>query len=320
MQDAKTKITLSREVDSYRSGWTVVEYLSHRFKYHTQARWTERVNNGRVLVNGVPIGPEQIVHERDVVTYTIFHNEPDVDLRYDIIYEDDHLLAVAKSGNSPVHASGVFIRKTLIATLKNDIGDHVNLAHRLDRETSGIVLLSKDAATARALGEMFAKGRVSKKYTAVVYGHVAQDRFEVDAPIAKAAEPVELTDERLNVGDPASNLPRHVPRRCVDFDNGKPAKTLFEVVRHVDGFTVLTAVPLSGRTNQIRVHLEHAGYPIVGDKLYKGTTTHTADVGLNRQALHCGYLGFEHPATRRWMELQAEVPADMWAIILPEDR
>jgi 23S rRNA-/tRNA-specific pseudouridylate synthase len=265
----KQKITLTCEVDSYRSGWTIVRFLSHRFKYHTPDRWTTRVKDGWVLVNGTAVPPDHVVNKGDSVTYTIFHTEPEVDHRYDVVYEDDHLLVISKSGNIPVHACGVYIRNTLIANLKNIYGEKLNLAHRLDRETSGLTLLTKDPETARVLGKMFAEGQVGKVYSAVVHGHVGELSFEVDAPIGRVLEPLGERPGGVLESDLAHDLPRYVPRRRVDFAHGKPAVTRFEVERHIGGCTLLRAMPLSGRTNQIRVHLDFIGHPIVGDKVYK---------------------------------------------------
>jgi 23S rRNA pseudouridine1911/1915/1917 synthase len=315
----KKKITLTCEVDSYRSGWTIVRFLSHRFKYHPPERWTKRVAEGWVLLNGSSVSPDQTVMKGDTVTYTIFHTEPEVDFRYDVIYEDDYLLAISKSGNIPVHACGVYIRNTLIATLKNVYGENLNLAHRLDRETSGLTLLTKDADTSRAMGRMFAVGKVWKLYAAVVHGRISESSFEVDAPIGKTMEElVERPADDLD-SDLAEDRPRYVPRRRVDFEHGKKAVTRFEVERVIGTCTLLRAIPLSGRTNQIRVHLDYVGHPIVGDKVYKprlaapagGVTREAGKPLIDRHALHCRELRFVHPVTQGVLHLSAAYPDDI---------
>jgi UPF0176 protein len=323
----KQKITLTCEVDSYRSGWSIVRFLAHRFKYHTAERWTTRVRDGWVLVNGEAVSPDHVVHKRDRVTYTIFHTEPEVDRRYDVIYEDEHLLAVSKSGNIPVHACGVYIRNTLIANLKNIYGENLNLAHRLDRETSGLTLLTKDARSARVLGEMFAAGEVGKLYAAVVHGRVREPSFEVDAPIGRVLEPLAAWSDAPLDSDLAEDRPRFVPRRRVDFETGKPAVTRFEVERVIGGCTLLRAIPLSGRTNQIRVHLDHVGHPIVGDKVYTPRSTGNGASRrqpvpplIGRQALHCRELRFAHPVTRRPLHLVASYPHDFADLIRALER
>lgn len=312
------RITLQRVVDSYRSGWTVVDYLAHRFKYHSAERWRRRVCDGFVRVNDSRVAPTCVVSEGDVVSYTIDHDEPDVDFRYDVVYEDDDLLAVSKSGNLPVHACGVFIRNTLIATLKNRYGDHVNLAHRLDRETSGVVVLTKHRDAARAVSGMFARGEVEKFYLAICHGRIAEPDFEVDAPIGKTEIAYKLDHDRLYMrnirSDLKDDLPNYVPKRRVDFERGKPARTRFSLVEVRGEFSVVEARPESGRTNQIRVHLQHIGHPLVGDKVYKLETASTPgfpDPSLGRHGLHCQMLAFQHPRTGVALRIRAALPEDM---------
>jgi 23S rRNA pseudouridine955/2504/2580 synthase/23S rRNA pseudouridine1911/1915/1917 synthase len=332
MEGQAKKITLSCTVDPYRSGWTIVEFLSHRFPYHNADRWTQRVRQNQVTVNGLTIDPVTAVHKDDEIRYTIFHAEPKVDFRYDVVYEDDHILAVSKSGNLPVHACGVFITHTLISRLRETYGDKISLAHRLDRETSGVVLLSKNKQTAKALGRMFQQGEISKRYLTIVRGRPAEKRFEVDAPIAKvpaltANGEASAQQEWLNGNDSERSKVSYLPKREVNAASGKAAKTMFVHLHDKGDFTVLEAVPITGRTNQIRVHLAHVGYPIVGDKVYglnddlkeetlsKGLTERVRQaLVMDRQALHCTSLEFTHPMTDAAMRIEAPVPDDMkWA-------
>jgi RluA family pseudouridine synthase len=328
MQAQPRELTLTCTVDSYRSGWTVVEFLAHRFKYHTASGWEQRVRDARVRVNGAAVEPGHVVRRDDAVAYTIVHAEPPVDERYDVLFEDDHLLAVSKSGNIPCHACGVYITHTLIARLKADFGEPLNLCHRLDRETSGVVVLAKHRDANRALAGMFARGEVEKTYAAVVYGEVREDTFVVDAPIGKIDIRYQYPDE-YEYGK-ANDVATYLPKRVVDPENGKPARTRFEVVRRLGGdgteggFTVLRAFPEQGRTNQIRVHLAHAGHPIVGDKIYalsgavreellrEGLTPRvSAALVLDRHALHCETLAFAHPVTDGRVEITAPLPRDI---------
>lgn len=332
MNGQKKKITLSCTVDPYRSGWTIVEFLAHRFPYHTADRWAQRVRDRQVEVNGRPVDPGRAVDKNDVIQYTIFHAEPEVDFRYEVVFEDEHIMGVSKSGNIPVHACGVFITHTLIAKLKGTYGETINLAHRLDRETSGLVLLSKSKRAATLLGDMFRKRQVAKKYTTIVRGRVEEKRFEVDAPIAKVTAlsgEAAIPDSRewAEADDLFRNRASYLPKREVNPTAGKAAKTQFIHVRYKEDFTVLEAMPITGRTNQIRVHLAHIGYPVVGDKVYGLNDDLKAEVlqeGLtervrrtlvmDRQALHCRILEFAHPITNAPMRLEAPIPDDMkWA-------
>ena len=322
METEKKQLTLTCTVDSYRSGWTIVEFLAHRFKYHTAEGWTRRIRDRWVTVNAAEVGPDHRVDKDDSVQYTIWHTEPAVDDSYEILYEDEWLVAVGKSGNIPVHACGVYITHTLIARVKEDFGCKLNLAHRLDRETSGVVVLCKDRESNRRMAGMFAGGEVHKSYVAVVFGLVPGDGFEVDAPIGKMDQRDRFPEEYAH--GKAHGLATYLPKRKVDLENGKPAKTRFEVVRRGPDLTVLNAIPETGRTNQIRVHLAHAGFPIVGDKIYalqgdlrdeilrEGLTDRVRKaLILDRHALHCASLVFAHPMTGEPITIEAPVPPDL---------
>jgi 23S rRNA pseudouridine1911/1915/1917 synthase len=322
MEDEKKQLTLTCTVDAYRSGWTVVEFLAHRFKYHTAEGWDRRVRDRWVTVNDSPVDPSHRVAKDDAVQYTIWHSEPAVDDTYDVLFEDDWLLAVGKSGNIPVHACGVYITHTLIARLKDDFGGGLNLAHRLDRETSGVVVLCKDRESNRRLAGMFAKRAVAKTYLAIVYGEVRNERFEVDAPIGNLDQRDSFPAEYA--WGKAHKIATYLPKRRVDFAGGKAARTTFGVVRRLRGYTVLEVVPETGRTNQIRVHLAHAGFPIVGDKTYalggelrdemlrEGLTDRVRQaLVLDRHALHCRGLCFDHPMTGERITVEAPLPRDL---------
>ena len=317
----KRSLTLTCKVDSYRSGWSIVDFLAHRFPYHTREGWTARVRDEWVHVNGAAVPSDHVVRKSDRVAYTILHAEPAVDDRYDVLFEDEHYLAVAKSGNIPVHACGIYIVNTLIGRLRADFGENVNLVHRLDRETSGVVVLAKHKEANRLLARMFERGEVSKRYLAIVHGRVVPDDLTIDAPIGKIDArfqyPVEYAWGKEN------DLATYLPKRQVD-PSGKPATTRVVVIAHRGDFTSVAVLPEQGRTNQIRVHLAHAGHPIVGDKIYslsgeireeqlrEGLTERVKGaLVLPRHALHCHTLSFTHPLEGARVELRAPLPDDM---------
>jgi len=300
---------LSCRVDSYRDGWKLLRFLSHRFRYHPEERWSERLAGGAVRVNGSVAAADTPVHCGDLVEYTLVHTEPAVDPSYEVLFEDDHLLAVSKSGNLPVHAGGKYIRHTLISLLRERWGRELRLAHRLDRETSGVVLLAKDAAAARALERQFHQRRVHKLYLAVLRGETPPE-WTVDAALARR-EPAE---------------PPYF--RVVDAAAGKPSLTRFRrrAVGSAAAGTVslVEAEPVTGRTNQIRVHAAHAGYPVLGDKIYgvpeelarefvaAGETPQLlAAAGAARHLLHCARLALEHPRTGMAFVAEAPLPGDI---------
>lgn len=323
----KQELTLSCQVDSYRSGWTIVEFLAHRFPYHTAEGWTRRVQDQWVRVNGTHVGEAHVIEKNDEVAYTIWHAEPPVDDGYAVLFEDDHYLAVSKSGNIPVHACGIYIVNTLISRLRADYGPKINLAHRLDRETSGVVMLAKHRGANRLLAGMFERGEVEKRYLAIVYGNagVPGSTALIDAPIAKVDAryqyPVEYEYGKAN--DRATYLPKRIVG-----EGGKPARTSIEVlgtlVHEGRELSTLRVTPEQGRTNQIRVHLSHIGHPIVGDKIYalsgelreellrEGLTQRCrAELILDRHALHCEGLRFVHPLTAQTLTIDAPVPEDL---------
>jgi 23S rRNA pseudouridine1911/1915/1917 synthase len=263
------------------------------------------------------------------VAYTIWHAEPHVDFAYDVLYEDEHILAVAKSGNLPVHACGVFITHTLIAKIKEDYGPNMNLGHRLDRETSGVIVLAKHKEANREMAGLFARREVQKDYTAIVFGEVEPDELMIDAPIGKIDVRYQYSVE-YEYGK-ENDLATYLPKRRVDFENGKPSRTRCEVVERGEGMTRLRVIPEHGRTNQIRVHLQHAGHPLLGDKIYaltgeprdellrKGVTERVADaLVMDRHALHCERLRFSHPITSVPLDLYAPIPDDITAAWKPK--
>ncbi len=291
--------------------------------------WEQRIRDRWVRVNGTVVAPGHRVDKDDSIAYTIWHAEPEVDDHYDVLYEDEWLLAVGKSGNIPVHSCGVYITHTLIARLKTDFGDGLNLAHRLDRETSGAVVLCKDRESNKRLAGMFSRGEVDKRYLAIVYGNVVEDRFEVDAPIGKMDQRDKFPKEYAF--GKKHNIATYLPKRRVDTENGKAARTVFEVLSRNNGFSRLRVVPVTGRTNQIRVHLAHAGYPIVGDKIYalagdlrdeilrQGLTERVREaLVLDRHALHCESMSFKHPMTGEQLVVEAPIPADLSRLVVSD--
>jgi len=309
------------QVDAYRHGWTLARFLTHRFRYHPARVWVERIAAGAVRINGLTAAPDSPLARGDRVEYTIIHAEPPVDFSYEILYEDEHVLAVAKSGNLPIHAGGKFIRNTLISRLRESWGDELRPAHRLDRETSGVVLLAKSREVAGALERQFRERRVRKEYVAIVRGE-APLNLVVDAAIARLEPP-------------------RPPYRRVVSDGGRQAITRFErlAVGRSRGVaptpvSLLRVLPESGRTNQIRVHAAHSGHPILGDKIYgvaeevaiefveRGETEQVlAAAGAPRHLLHCLSLELRHPRGDGLLELRAALPADFsecWSGPFPE--
>lgn len=310
--------TLSSTVPSRDRDKTIVNYLSGRFRYHSLSQWKEFILEGRVLLNGAGVDPEKTVHAGDIVSFRTVLNEPPVKRNIGLIYQDDDFLVVDKPPHLPCHADGNFIKNTLIYILRQGFFEGMNvsgtlhLAHRLDRETSGIVLLVKNPQLITPVMEHFSSGRVKKEYMAVVRGNVVPETFTVEGYIVRDTESIISFRQKLSAE--SENLKNF-------------SRTDFQVLKRASGYSVLLVKPHTGRTNQIRVHLEAAGHPILGDKLYGRTDKeyldfiHYARAGGDpfhfrqdepgRHLLHAARISFPHPETGEIMTFEAPVPDDM---------
>ena len=256
------------------------------------------VPQGMVGPDPIPVAAEQIVRAGD--RYLHVHpaaSEPDVNVDIRILHEDEAILVVHKPAPLPMHPCGRFNRNTLTAIL-GEVYHPYNPrpVHRLDANTSGIVLFARTRHFARQLQKLFERGEVHKQYLARVHGHPDIDEFRSDAPISN------------EVGELGSYR--------VDWDHGKPASTKFRVrERCLDGTSLLEVTPLTGRTNQIRIHLWELGHSIIGDPTYLpgkvlgDTQTVTTEApSLNLLAWK---LGFVHPLSHEPVTFEAERP--VWA-------
>jgi RluA family pseudouridine synthase len=314
------KTTLSSIINNNNAGSTLINFLSLRFKYHSVEKWVGLILNADVLVNGSSSAADYILKSKDVVSYSVVLHEPPVDANIRIIHNEESFLTAYKPGNLPVHADGNFIKNTFIYLIKKKMSEegyngYIKLAHRLDRETSGLIVVAKTIEANRALARQFEAGAVEKEYIAVVRGLLPDDSFEVDGAIAP---------------DPKSSISI---RKCVaaaGTPNAQSAITRFEVRERLSGYTVLRCLPATGRTNQIRVHLAHIGYPLAGDKLYGRSDSEFLEfvcearagrfeplpwMDAPRHMLHASSIAFKHPITGERMSFHCPMPDDMLIFI-----
>ncbi len=288
----------------------LLDYLAGRFTYQPRDTWQARIEAGEVTCNGRSTTPHQIVRQGDVVACELPEPPlPEMNLDYQVVYADAWLLAVNKPGNLKVHGQGRFIQANLVYQLRHNHTPpypDATLINRLDRDTSGIVLLARDADTLRQVQAQFAARTVAKTYLAVIEGIPAAAVQTIDLPI-----------DRL----PSA---QGVYRFGVVAD-GKPAQTVVEVLRPFPPHHALVRLtPQTGRTHQLRVHLAAIGHPIAGDRLY---TLSDADFlawcedksrdnkPLPRQALHCAQTTIWHPHEQRPLTLTAPLAPDIGAFL-----
>lgn len=255
-------------------------------------RWSHRLRAGEVLRVATRVNPE-----------------PEVEVAYRILCRDDWILAVDKGPGAPVHPVRSFRTRTVLTRLRADLGEPgLKPAHRLDRETSGVLVFARNGPALTALMSQFESGRVSKTYLAVVRGNPAFDRKTLDLPLER---------------DP------DFPVRCrMRPGAGRPAVTEFAVVRRRADRALVSATPRTGRQHQIRVHLAALGHPLLGDKLYQedgkpylamirdALDTETIErLGHHRQALHAERLELAHPRTGGKLCIQADLPGDLQGLL-----
>jgi len=261
------------------------------------------IDEGYVTIDGRPIGkPATKLDGLELVSVLVppprpHHVEPE-DLELHVIYEDDDLAAVDKPAGMVAHPTATVRSGTVVNALLGrmrlskerafDPGDESyrpGIVHRLDKDTSGVMVVAKNDDAHRELADAFKKRLTEKAYVAIAVGSVP-DEIHVDAPIGR--HPVER--QRMTVGG----------------GNPKSAGTVFRALARVAGHTLVRALPHSGRTHQIRVHLAHLGTPILGDTVY-GRASST----IQRQALHAQRLTLPHPRDHQAITFQAQVPLDM---------
>jgi 23S rRNA pseudouridine955/2504/2580 synthase/23S rRNA pseudouridine1911/1915/1917 synthase len=332
------------------AGATLLDFLVRRFPYHDAAGWGARLVQNRVHVNGQAADAARVLAPGDLVEYLASDlPEPRVNLDVTILFEDDDLLAVNKPPNLPSHPGGRYFQHTLWAVLKTRFGlEQPVLINRLDRETSGVTLIAKTDKAGKFLRAEFSTRRVEKKYLALVEGEFPE-RVETrgllvpdpDSPVKKkmkfiaadaapadaASQWCETVFQRLEtVGAGFSRDWNVSPSTFPSL--GKNGENFSKPWKSAGPVSLLEARPLTGRLHQLRATLHALGFPVVGDKLYghdpafftrfcqdQLTDDDRARLRLDRQALHAASLRLRHPRTRRTLELEAPLPADMAALL-----
>jgi 23S rRNA pseudouridine1911/1915/1917 synthase len=316
----KMVATLLSTVPAAAAGQTLLAWLSARFRYFDAAGWSQAIDQGRVQRNGAPTTADSCLAAGDRIGFTPLGAAP-ATAAVPVLHHDDDLLAVDKPPHLVVQAATAFPANSLpmaIAAQWGALADGpLEPVHRLDRETSGTLVFARNRSAAQACQRQFEAGAVHKEYLAVVHGRFAADRLLVEAPIGPA---------------PHSRIAAWHAVVATGSRGARMARTTFVLLQHLDGASLLRVLPHTGRTHQIRVHLEHLGHALLGDKLYGHADEHwlayvahlKADgdprwpgrADPDRQLLHAERLQLRHPRRDETLDLRAPWPADLRAAVL----
>lgn len=279
------------------SGQKYLTILRHKF--HFSLKVLQRLKQGeRVWVNGQFTYLTTRGKEGELLSIQLFSDEeaniPGENLPLDVLYEDDYLLAVNKPVGQVVHPNHRYLTNTLgnaVIGYWERQGEHRQYRpiHRIDRNTSGVVVIAKNQFAHQQLAWQLERGQLHKRYYGFVQGVVRKTEGTIDTPIGFA---------------PDSFIKRQA------HTNGQPAKTHYRVLKCYPNATLLEFILETGRTHQIRAHCEGFGHPLLGDDLYGGDLTLIA-----RQALHSAVYAFLHPATGLPVMIRAPFPEDLWALM-----
>lgn len=297
---------IGKPVEEENHGERVDLYLANHFPFLSRKGWQNKIKSGELKINGLTTKVSYRIKEQDQVT--LFHpnvREPEVDKGIAPIWKQGNILGVYKPANLPMHENGPYRKNTFYELLRNKIGPNWAAIHRLDRETSGIVLCANSSPLRKKLAEMFEQRKVNKEYLAICQGVSKKDRWLEEGSIG------DLKDSKIRI------------KKWV-VEDGQPSATLFQVLDRTENHTLVKCYPKTGRTNQIRIHLAFGGLPIVGDKLYHPDEEVFLDffengpskevdlkTGFNRLCLHACFLAFENPEDYSFSSISSPLPSEL---------
>lgn len=294
------------EIDSERAGQRLDNFLITKLKgipksriYKMFRKGEVRVNKGRIkpqyrLVEGdvVRVPPVRVAEQPDKVISVPFLKDK---LESRILYEDEQLLVLNKPSGMAVHG-GSGLSYGVIEALRAIRPDchHLELAHRLDKETSGCLVIAKKRSVLRVLHELFRGDGVNKRYLALLIGKFTQKYQLIDLPL----------DKNVRIGG---------ERMVTVSKNGKPSQTEFRLKSSFSGFTLIEAKLRTGRTHQIRVHAAHSGFPLAGDDRYgiDAVNQKLRKLGLKRLFLHSSRIAFKLPSSEDYIDVEAPLDSDL---------
>lgn len=312
-------------VDKGQEPLRVDKYMFERLKHSSRNRIQKAADAGFVHVNDQPVKSNYKVRPLDVITLMLDAPQHDhtieaEDIPLDIVYEDSDLMVVNKAPGMVVHPGAGNFHGTLINAVAWHLKDltsfdandpAVGLVHRIDKDTSGLLVIAKTPVAKTKLGLQFFNKTTHRSYNALVWGNFKEDEGRIEGNIGRDPR----NRLRMNVFPPDSEI-------------GKSAVTHYRILERFGYVTLVECILETGRTHQIRAHMKHIGHPLFGDERYGGTeilrgqrsSTYKAFIQncftvCNRQALHAKTLGFVHPTTGRQMDFTSDLPNDMRQLI-----
>lgn len=283
-------------------GKRIDKYLNENTDY-TRSKIQKMIENGNILVNGNTIKDSYKLKENDSIEIEELVEETDIipeDIPLDIYYEDDDLIVVNKKSGMVVHPapgnySGTLVNALLYHTNNlSSVNTNIRpgIVHRIDADTSGLLLVAKNDRTHNYLADAIAKKEVVREYIALVEGIIEEDSATIDAPIGR-----DVNNRK---------------KMCVTSSNSKEAVTHIKVLERFNNATLIRCKLETGRTHQIRVHLKYIGHPVVNDPVYSNKKLIDEKFG---QMLHAEKIGFIHPTTKEYIQFTSPVPDEFTKIL-----
>jgi len=304
---------LTLQVGSSIKERRIDKYLHQRFSNFSRVMLQKQIAAGAVRVNGKIVKSAFKLNAGDRIELTLPQPQPKEimpeDIPLNIIYEDDCLIVLDKQANMIVHPARGNTHGTLVNALafysdklSSGLGEfRPGIIHRLDKNTTGVMVVTKDEIAQWKIARQFQHRQIKKSYLAIVHGTM------------------ELTADQINA--PVGVDPRKRERYAVRTETGREAITVYEALENFRGFSLLKMTPKTGRTHQIRVHLSHIKHPIVADDMYGGKLVYPWQLAdtepapqepiIDRCALHAHTLEFKHPTTEKMVKFEAPLPEDM---------
>lgn len=292
MEEFETLLFSEEDVEDRLDKW-----LKGRFPEHSRTYFQFLIEEGSVLVNGSIVKKKTVLSPGDEVE-VCFLLTPQIQLKAEpiplkIVYEDEHLLVIDKPTGmvvhpAPGHPNGTFVNAFLHHCQNLELEDdsiRPGIVHRLDKDTSGLLIAAKTTAAHRKLIEQFQNRSIEKTYVAICSGHAKE----------------------MTIAEPIGRHPEKRKEMAVNYESGKEAITHLRPLKAANGLSLIELKPKTGRTHQLRVHMKHVGMPILGDPVY-GSPALNKKYGVDKQLLHAARLSFSHPITNESLSLDSVIP------------